>query len=255
MTKKIIQQIIDEFRCFWRNTPAAIFTFALVIAFLLLELILLKGNHIKIDDKELLAPNYLVPSIGSFGIVGATFTTLVMTISSRRFIGVLKKLVRSPIPAWVYLSGLIGAALINAILIILLSSAIGVLFGFNLSNINYFLFIGWFFFGCVTLSSLGLAVSTFFSDPQQAAGIVNLILIPVAVLSGVFSPLPNNHLLNLITEALPLKPFIQTMIFSFNGHLLTHQLTSTQDLKYVAILAIWLILSIAVFIKRFRSLV
>lgn len=252
MFKKVTLQIFDEFKAFWRNLPAAVFTFALLLVLLLIELTLFSHSYLTIGTARVKASDYLVPSISAFGIIGTTFTTLAMILTSRKHIGVLKKISRSPIAPWVYLSGLIGTSVINAILMLIICILVGLPYGFNPTTINYFQLSIWFVVGIFCFSSLGLGLSTFFSNPQQATGLVNLVLLPLAFLSGVFNPAIQNQLLNKALNYLPVKPFIDAILLTTQHSSALKAALNFSQLQGLLVLLFWFVLSCVVFLKRFR---
>ena len=97
-----------ERKQFWRNPSAAFFNFLLPILFLVLTASAFSG------DEDVL--EVLVPGIAAMGVVATTFTALAFALTFRRDEGILKRVRGTPMPEGAFLSGLIGSAVLNAVL-------------------------------------------------------------------------------------------------------------------------------------------
>src|SRR5437868_38244 len=72
--------------------------------------------------------DYYVPALIGFGVIGATFTNISVSLTIRRDSGVLKRVRGTPLPSWAFMAGVIGSsAVVGAILAGLLTAA-GMLF-------------------------------------------------------------------------------------------------------------------------------
>ncbi|MFL5896207.1 MAG: ABC transporter permease, partial [Thermoleophilaceae bacterium] len=106
-----------ERRLFWRNPSAAFFNFALPLIFLLLI-----ASVFHTDKKEL---NVLIPGIAGMAIMATTFSALAFNLTFYREQGILKRILGTPLPRGTYFGGLIGSAVTNAVVQVLLVVALG----------------------------------------------------------------------------------------------------------------------------------
>ena len=83
-----LRQIGYENRAFWRNPPAAFFTFAFPLLFMVIFNVLFGAD----------AARFFTPAIMVFGVVTATYTNLAMTVTIARDEGILKRLRGTPLP-------------------------------------------------------------------------------------------------------------------------------------------------------------
>ena len=67
------------------------------------------------------------PALIAFGVMGACFTNIAMTLSIRRDDGILKRLRGTPLPSWAFIAGVVGSSIIVSILLALLTTVFGIL--------------------------------------------------------------------------------------------------------------------------------
>src|SRR5216117_2862050 len=119
----VAQQIGDEQRAFWRNRTAAFFTFAFPLLLLGIFGSLNRSATITtLGPGHLAFSQYYVPSMLTFGVMTACFVNVGTVLSVRRQNGQLKRVRGTPLAPWVFLAGVIGNALVLALVL-----AIGVL--------------------------------------------------------------------------------------------------------------------------------
>jgi ABC-2 type transport system permease protein len=199
-----VRQVGYENRAFWRNPPAAFFTFAFPLLFMVVFNVLFGSQ----------AATFFTPAIIVFGVVNATFTNLAMTVAIARDEGVLKRVRGTPLPPWGYLAGRIGHAVLVALLLVVIVAAFGALL--------YDVAVPWgamspmlivLAVAAATFSALGLAVSGMVPNADAAPAIVNAIVLPVLFISNVFIQMDNApDWLDAISHLLPVRPFADAMI-------------------------------------------
>jgi ABC-2 type transport system permease protein len=199
-----LRQVRYENRAFWRNPPAAFFTFVFPLLFMLVFNVLFGAE----------AAVFFTPAIIVFGVVTATFTNLAMTVAIARDNGVLKRIRGTPIPAWAWLAGRIGHAVLVALLLVVIVAAFGALVvdvpvpWDALPAILVVLAVA-----AATFSALGLAVSALAPNADAAPAIVNAIALPVLFISNVFIQMDNApDWLNTISHLLPVRHFADAMM-------------------------------------------
>lgn len=170
-----------------RNRQARFFTIALPILFLVI-FVGVFGNH-TIKDTGVKTSTYYVPGISALAVIAASFVNLVITITTQRESGVLKRRRTTPVPAW----ALIGARTLTAIAVSLAVMSIvlvvgTVAYGVNVrtSAIPGIALTG--VVGAAAFSSLGYALSSVIDNADAAQPTVQAIMLPLYFISGVFVP-------------------------------------------------------------------
>ncbi len=239
-TAALWRQLRFERRQFWRNPSAAFFNFLLPLLMLVLVGSVYAGEPDALD--------ILVPGIAGMSVMATTFTALAFSTTFLREQGILKRVLGTPIPRGVYLGGLIGSAVINAVLQITLVVAIGHLaYGVSLPQDPLALVV-FTAVGVVAFSSLGLAFSQAIPNFDAAAGYVNVVFLPVIFISGVFystASLPG--VLEGLAEALPLKHVIDGL----HGAIVTGAGIG-ENLLALAVVSAWGAAGIVLAVRYFR---
>jgi ABC-2 type transport system permease protein len=203
-TALALRQIAYENRAFWRNPPAAFFTFVFPLLFMLIFNVLFGAD----------AARFFTPAIIVFGVVTATFTNLAMSISIVRDAGVLKRVRGTPLPPWAYLAGRIGHAVLVALLLVVIVAAFGALV--------YSVPVPWDALPVLVLllavaaaafSALGLGVAGLIPNADAAPAIVNAVVLPVLFISNVFIQMDNAPgWLDTVSHLLPVRHFADAML-------------------------------------------
>ena len=197
----LLHQLRFERMLFRRNPSAAFFNFVLPLV-----LLLLVASVFADDDEEL---DVLIPGIAGMSIMATTFTALAFNMTFLREQGILKRIRGMPIQPRDYLSGLIGSAVINAVVQVVLVFAIGKLaYGVDLPDEPAAVLV-YTVVGVATFAALGIALSHAIPNFDSAGAYTNAVFLPVIFISGVFyssDELPKA--LEVIAVALPLKHVI-----------------------------------------------
>ena len=199
-----IRQVGYENRAFWRNPPAAFFTFAFPLLFMVIFNVLFGAR----------AAGFFTPAIIVFGVVTATYTNLAMTVTIARDEGILKRIRGTPLPPWAYLAGRIGHAVVIAFLLVVIVAAFGAL--------AYGVEVPWRALPAVLLvlvvsaasfSALGLAVSGLIPNADASPAVVNATILPVLFISNVFIQMENApDWLDTVSHLLPVRHFADAMM-------------------------------------------
>jgi ABC-2 type transport system permease protein len=195
------RQFRFERKLFWRNPSAAFFNFALPLIFLLLIASVFANEPDELD--------VLVPGIAGLGVMATTFTALAMQLTFLREEGILKRIRGTPLPPVSYFGGLLGSAVLNAVVQVLLVVVIGnLIYGVHWPR-DWAELAVFTLLGVVAFGSLGIAFAHVIPNFDAAPAYVNAVFLPVIFISGVFysaDSLP--PVLEGIAEALPLKHVI-----------------------------------------------
>ena len=197
----LIHQLRFERILFRRNPSAAFFNFVLPLV-----LLLLVASVFADDDDEL---EVLIPGIAGMSVMATTFTALAYNMTFLREQGILKRVRGTPLPPGSYIGGLVGSAVINAVVQIVLVFAIGRLaYGVDLPDEPAAVIV-YAIAGVAAFAALGIAFSHAIPNFDAAGAYTNAVFLPLVFISGVFystDDLP--PVLEAIGGALPLKHVI-----------------------------------------------
>jgi ABC-2 type transport system permease protein len=239
-TTLLWRQYRFERRLFWRNPSAAFFNFALPLIFLLLI-----ASVFHTDKKEL---NTLIPGIAGMSVMATTFSALSFNLVFYREQGILKRVLGTPLPRPTYFGGLIGSAITNAVVQVLLVVAIGhLLYGVSWPK-DWFALAFFTMLGVTAFGALGIAFAQVIPNFDSAPAYVNAVFLPAIFISGVFYD--SAHLpavLKGVAEALPLKHVIDGL----HGAIVTGQ-GVTDHWQAVITLLVWGLGGIYCAVRFFR---
>jgi ABC-type multidrug transport system permease subunit len=192
--------------------------------------------------------DFVVPGLLGMNLMGSAIWGLGFSIVEARQKKLLKRLVASPMPRWQYLASFLLSRLL------LLVIEVGVFLGFAR------LVFGVPFRGplwqlglicvltSVSFSALGILIASRAKTMEAASGLMNLVMLPMWILSGVFfsaSRFPN--VVQPVIRALPLTAAIDALRGNMlQGMELTHLLTP------ITVLVAWLVISFSVALRIFR---
>jgi len=192
--------------------------------------------------------DFVVPGLLGMNLMGSAMWGLVFAIVEGRQKKLLKRLVASPMPRWQYLASFLLSRL--GILVI----EVGVFLGF--ARVAFGVpFRGSIWQLCVlclltsmAFSALGLLVSSRAKTMEAASGLMNVVMLPMWILSGVFfSATRFPAVIQPVVRALPLTAAIDAM----RGNML-QGMNLGQMMVQVGILAAWFVVPFAVSLRIFR---
>ncbi len=213
-----VRQLVYENRSFWRNPPAAFFTFAFPLIFLVLFNLLFGDDPIEVSGRRVGASVFYIPAIAALSIVSACFTNIAMGLTFARDQGLLKRVRGTPLPAWAYLAGRVGQATGVAVLLVVLVTAAGVLFydvdapTSTLPGLALTVVVG-----AAAFCALGLAMTAAVPNADAATAIVNAVVLPLLFISDVFIRLDDApRWLVTLGEIFPVKHLSEALQTAFN---------------------------------------
>lgn len=235
-----------EQRSFWRNAEYVVFTFALPP--LLLMIIGSTKHWDPISGTHVSQIALFIPSILAFGVAVAAFSNLATRIAILRSDGVLKRIRTTPLRPATYLMAQLMSTVVTTLLVAVSTMLLGlVLYGVTPQAGETLLLILGLLVGVTCFASLGLALSTVIRNADVASPIVNVIYLPIAIVSGVFDPtmtLPG--WLSRFVEFLPIKPL--AVILEDTYAPAAHPFPGTD----LIVLAAWSVAGIAIALRWFR---
>jgi ABC-2 type transport system permease protein len=237
------RQLKWEQLLFWRSRESAVFVFLFP---LLLFTLLTAVYNGRIYGRP--ASWALLAGMLGYGAATTAFAGLALIIVARRELGILKRIRSTPLPPATYL-----VAVLTSIMVVFALQAVSL---FVLGKVlkstpwpqNVVSLALALALGAAVFAALGLALTGFIRSLEGSSAIVNVIVLPMAFLSGSFGPTRHYpQALRAIGAVLPLKPLIDLI----NGIYLHGQQIWDRP-RAVAILIAWGIFGMAVAIRKFR---
>jgi ABC-2 type transport system permease protein len=227
---------------FWRNRESAVFVFVFPPMLFLLLGAVYDGE---IDGVP--AADRLLVGILGYGCANTAFGGLAITLVIRREGGILKRLRATPLPAATYLAAMLVSTLIVFFLQMLVTVALGVLLYDAQGAESWVAVVPVLLLGGVVFAGLGFGIASLIRSAEGSSAVVNLIVLPMAFLSGSFGPTSGYpEVLQRIADVLPLTYLIDLVEAAYlNGDPLTADPTA------VGVLAAWGVAGYAVAARRF----
>jgi ABC-2 type transport system permease protein len=192
--------------------------------------------------------DFVIPGLLGMNLMGSAIWGLVFSLVEARQKKLLKRMVASPMPRWQYLAAfLLSRLLLLVIEVVVFLSFARLAFGVPFRGSLWELALL-----CVLTSlaftSLALLIASRAQTMEAASGLMNLVMLPMWVLSGIFfsaSRFP--AVIQPFVRALPLTAAIDAL----RGNML-QGMSLTQLTAPAAILLAWLVIPFAIALKIFR---
>ena len=211
----LVRQIGYEQKLYWRSPSSAVFTFAFPVLLLVIFATLNVGMTIRALG-GISYNQYYVPGIVAFSVISACYTNLAIALCFRRDTGVLKRLRGTPLPPWMFMAGTIGSSLVVSVLLVALTTLVGVLFYSVTFPGRWLALVLTLVVGAFCFCSLGLAMTVLISTATASPAIVNGMLFPILFISGTFFPVEPTSVLGRIASVFPVRHFEQAVFTVFD---------------------------------------
>jgi ABC-2 type transport system permease protein len=183
----VLHQARFDLLDFLRNRQSRFFTLVLPILFLVI-FVSVFGND-KVGPEHVKASTYYVPGLAALGVIAASFVNLVISITTLREAGVLKRRRSTPVPALVLIAGRALTAIVVALAVMTALLLIGrFVYGVRLPAETLPGVVVTAIIGAMTFCCLGYALSTAIRSADAAQPMVQAIMLPLYFISGVFIP-------------------------------------------------------------------
>jgi ABC-2 type transport system permease protein len=192
--------------------------------------------------------DFVVPGLLGMNLMGSAIWGLGFAIVEARQKKLLKRMVASPMPRWQYLASFLLSRLVMLVVEVVFflgfaGIAFGVPFRGSLWQLGFLCVLT-----SMAFSALGLLISSRAKTMEAASGLMNLVMLPMWILSGVFfsaSRFP--AVIQPFVRALPLTAANEALRANMlQGTSLNHLVTP------VAILLAWLVVPFVVALRIFR---
>jgi ABC-2 type transport system permease protein len=234
------EQFRFERRMFWRNPSALFFNFSLPVIFLVLI-----ASVFSLNESDL---QILVPGIAGMAVMTTTFNALAFNLTFIREQGIIKRMRGTPLPSTAYFGGVLGNAVMNAVVQVAIIVVLGhVLYDVSWPQ-NWLDLVVFTALGVLAFGALGVAFAQVIPNFDSAPAYVNAFFLPVLFISGAFYD--TKHLpsaIDAIARALPLKHVIDGLHAAIvTGSPIGHHMDA------VGVLALWSVLGLFFAVRRFR---
>ncbi|MEU8813588.1 ABC transporter permease [Actinoplanes sp. NPDC048796] len=244
-----------ELLMFLRDRTAVIFTFAFPAMLLLLFGTIFGDEY---TDAGVSASNVFSASMIAYGILSTAFVTMGAGLAMDREDGTLKRLHGTPITATSYVLGkLILVFALSVAEVVLLVGVGALVFDMPLPDASHWMTFAWLFLLSVTTCSLlGMAVSGIVKHARTAGAILNVPVVALQFISGVFiypvTQLPT-WLIN-VAAIFPVKWMAQGFRYVFLPDAMKDQEPAGQwELGRIAlVLGAWCVIGLVLCLLTFR---
>jgi len=243
----VLHQARYDLRAFLRNKQSRFFTLILPLLFLVIFVGVFGNNSI--GPGHVKASTYYVPGLSAMAVIAASFVNLVISVTTQREAGVLKRRRSTPVPAWVLIAGrtltAVGVSLVSmAVLLAVGRFAYGVdLPARTIPGVVLTAIVG-----SVTFCVLGYALSTLIGSADAAQPMVQAVMLPLYFISGVF--IPNVNLpswLRHVAEFFPVQHLADGLHRAYDPTRTGSGIVWSD----LGVLALWAALGLAVALRRF----
>ncbi|HEY0640334.1 MAG TPA: ABC transporter permease [Pseudonocardiaceae bacterium] len=168
----------------------------------------------QVEDTSINAIQYLTPGLLSWSVATSAVFGSALTLVSWRRRQVLRRLRLSPVSPVTVLTSRLGVAfavsLLQAAVFVLIAST--PLFGLKLSG-QWWLSVPLLALGTLAFFAIGMLAGSFAKTEEAASAVANLVVLPMAFLSGTFFPIDGAPAwLRTLSQAFPLRHLTDGML-------------------------------------------
>ncbi len=185
----LLHQVRYDLLTSLRNPRARFFTFFFPIVLLVVFTGVFGSGHTVVDGVRVDLSRFYVPGILAMSIVVAAYANLVISITSLRETGVLKRRRATPVsPAMLVAGQAIATVVVAMVMGTLLLLIAKVAYGVDMSPAGLAAMAITTVVGTLAFACIGYAVSIMVGSPDAAQPIVQATMLPLWFISGVFIP-------------------------------------------------------------------
>jgi ABC-2 type transport system permease protein len=243
-------QVLDDQRTFWRNRTRAFFSFALPLMFLVIFASLNRSDRLG-DRGNIPADAFVVPGLLAYGVIMATFSNIAGDLALVRDTGVLKRTRGTPLPAWVFVAGKIGSAVLVAAVVSLLTLLVADLaYGVPVRGATLPGLVLALVAGTACCAALGIGVMWLVRSADSATAVTSALVLPLTFISGVwgeFGGLP--PWLHHIAQAFPIEHLANALQVAYDPRTTGAGISGADLLALVA----WLVAGVWLGVRFLRA--
>jgi ABC-2 type transport system permease protein len=248
----LLHEALYDLKISVRNPRARFMGFFFPIVLLVVFTGVFGNGHTVVDNVRVSLKVFYVPGILAMSIVVNAYASLVIMVSGLRERGVLKRRRATPVPAVVLIGGqalstVATTAVTAAILLVIAKLVYGVgLAGPAILAVACTALIGTFAFACI-----GYAVSGLIGSQDAAQPIVQMTMLPLWFISGVFIPIANlSHGLKDVADVFPVQHLANSLHMASVHSSFAASISGTD----IIVLAVWAVGAAAFAAWRFSWL-
>jgi ABC-2 type transport system permease protein len=248
----LLHEALYDLKISVRNPRARFMGFFFPIVLLVVFTGVFGNGHTVVDHVRVSLKVFYVPGILAMSIVVNAYASLVIMVSGLRERGVLKRRRATPVPAVVLIGGqalstVATTAVTAAILLVIAKLVYGVgLAAPAILAVACTALIGTFAFACI-----GYAVSGLIGSQDAAQPIVQMTMLPLWFISGVFIPIANlSHGLKDVADVFPVQHLANSLHMASVHSSFAASISGTD----IIVLAVWAVGAAAFAAWRFSWL-
>ncbi len=200
----LVHQLRAEQLVFWRNREAAVFVFVFPPLLFLLLGALYDGTY---DGYP--AADLLVAGLIGYGCANTAFGGLAITLVIRRENGLLKRLRATPLPTRTYLAAIVTSVTVVFAAQMALTIVLGVVLYDAQGAASWLWTVITIPLGVACFAGLAFGAAALIRSADGVSAVVNVIILPMAFLSGAFGPTQSYPaVLRAIGAVLPLTYYV-----------------------------------------------
>jgi ABC-2 type transport system permease protein len=240
---RFLHQLRIEQLLYWRSRESAVFTFILPLLLLVFLGSVYSGTYYGVP-----ASQAVLAALLAYGCCMVAFAGLSITLVIRRESALLKRLRATPLAPSTFIAALFASTLvvfaIQVVAMFLLGRAVfGTPLPHRVGSLALIVVLG-----VASFTALGVALSGLVRSAEGSSAVVNLIVFPMAFLTGAFGPRGHYpRVLRGIGDVLPLKYLVDLV----NAVYLHHRAFWSNGTA-IGVLAAWGVAGLLVAAFKFR---
>jgi ABC-2 type transport system permease protein len=194
--------------------------------------------------------DFFVPGILAYGIIGTTYVNMAISTAVLRDQGILKRMQGTPLPRWAYVAARIGSTVLIMGAITIVTLGLGAIaYGVKIRVGTLPGLIVTLVLGTAAFTTLGIGITRFISNAEVAPVIVNLTVLPLTFISGVWFPVKGiPEVLADIAKIFPIRSLADGLQYAFNPHTTGAGLNGADTRT----LAIWTLVGVFLMLRALR---
>jgi len=237
-----------------RNPRAVVFAllFPIVFLFLFNSIFASSGNNdntVDVNGTTLDLNTYFTAGLIAYAIMLNCYSTLIVSLTTQRESGQLKRYRGTPVPSWTFIASLVlRSVLLVAVMVVVMVAIGSAAYRVDIHGTAVVGLVVYAVLGTATMCAVGIAVSAFCPTPDAAGTIGPFSAVILSFISGVFIPIDQiPQWLQEVGKVFPLYHLAAGLQVSFGTSSGTG--LSAND---VAVLALWAIGGGVVAARNFR---
>jgi ABC-2 type transport system permease protein len=244
-------QLVYEQRAFWRNRARAFFAFLFPIIFLVIFCAIFQNQVIVLGrGRSITYVTFFVPGILAYGVIATTYINMAIGTAVLRDEGVLKRMAGTPLPGWAYVAARLASTGLITVAMTVLTLGIGhFVYNANVRTATLPGLLVTLVLGGAAFTALGVGVVRYIQDAEAAPAVVNITILPLTFISGIWFHFKLSPTLTDIAKVFPVRALAHGLQYAFNPFTKGGGFEGSDLLT----LTIWLVVGIALMLRFLRN--